>query len=209
MTRCAGFSQVHGALGRGEAGATGPAHRRSLRRRARRAERREEEGKRTMMGDGFPTPSNKHSLSEKERLIAGITEDDEGMTYVEGQIKNVKDMLETGYLEGVEIAYKKKRDGPVLSAREFGKHALDQDSSDTVKRATHNRNDHAHLPYDTSVYNVSRLLKNVKSLEKTQKIFDEIKMNVSNQKGEKHIASVTRQLERPRPVAFVTGQPES
>nr|AAX96046.1 hypothetical protein LOC_Os11g09070 [Oryza sativa Japonica Group]ABA91879.1 hypothetical protein LOC_Os11g09070 [Oryza sativa Japonica Group] len=63
------------------------------------------------------------TVSEKERLIAGITEEEEGMTYVEGQIKNVKDMLETGYLEGVEIAYKKKRDGPVLLTGQIHKMA--------------------------------------------------------------------------------------
>ncbi|EEC73809.1 hypothetical protein OsI_08519 [Oryza sativa Indica Group] len=63
------------------------------------------------------------TVSEKERLIAGITEEEEGMTYVEGQIKNVKDMLETGYLEGVEIAYKKKKDGLVLLTGQIHKMA--------------------------------------------------------------------------------------
>uniref|UniRef100_A0A0D3HJ72 Uncharacterized protein n=1 Tax=Oryza barthii TaxID=65489 RepID=A0A0D3HJ72_9ORYZ len=91
-----------------------------------------------------------------------------------GLINNVKEMLQTGQLEDIEIVYRKQKGGPALSAREFEKHALDKDIN-TRKKATHNQNDHIYLPSEVSVYQAYRQLQLVKSSKEINEIFNTIK----------------------------------
>ncbi|KAF0894623.1 hypothetical protein E2562_001919 [Oryza meyeriana var. granulata] len=188
------------------------------------AEATEKEGLTVETTEGVPTDvTEKEGLpavteevliteSEKDGMIPRMIAAEEGIAFVEGQIKNVKDMLATGHLEGAEIFYKKKKGGPVLltgriqimayfcscsqkceyhkkalSACEFERHALDQDSRDTGKRATHNQNDHIYVQSEVSIYEVARKLKQANRSE-MQNIFDEIKMKPQN-KNCKDIAS--------------------